>query len=535
MPSLFKKRGLSYRTPEGRKCKKHEAVTADASGKEVLRSGFRRKKEKSKNWYGKFTDASGRVHCVPLCPDKAASEQMLSKLIADAAMGKLGLVDPFAEHRRRPLTEHLADYRKILEAKGDTPGHIELTVSRVQALLDGVGAAVVDDLDIARVSEWLTAKRRPRDVSTDLPPGKTEFTPREVAALLGISGAAVRKAVKHRRLPATGHGKKRRYPRATVAALLDRTTQGAAPETVNHYVRAIRSFLRWMVKVGRIPANPLATLELLNAKEEVRHGRRALTADELIRLLGVTRDSRRSFRGLSGEDRFHLYATACGTGYRARGLASLTRESFALDERLPVVTIAVRRNKSRKPKVQPLPLDVAELLRGYLKGRTPGQPLWGGTWAEDHRGAEMLRGDLEAAGIPYVVAGPDGPLHADFHSLRHSYLTLGGQAGIDLRTLQVLAGHSTPVLTTRYDHRELAVLAAAVEKLPRFLPKRPEPEETQLKAADIDDPAACTRLARTPDVSGQDPSSPVSGQCTAGATHETTQPPVLQGVGHRQT
>ena len=186
------------------------------------------------------------------------------------------------------------------------------------------------------------------------------------------------------------------------------------------------------------------------------------------------------------------------------------------------MVLAVRRNKSKKPKIQPLPRNVAELMRKYLKARPAQQSVWGGTWADDHRGAEMLRADLETAGIPYVVPGPDGPLHADFHALRHSYLTLGGESGVDLRTLQVLAGHSTPVLTTRYDHRELAILAAAVEKLPNFLPPQPG----------AGDPSACTRLARTGDVSGQFLSVPVSEAGAVGTTPEITQPPVSQGVGH---
>src|ERR1700687_5525615 len=67
-------------------------------------------------------------------------------------------------------------------------------------------------------------------------------------------------------------------------------------------------------------------------------------------------------------------------------------------------------------------------------------------------------------------SGPDAPLFADFHALRHTCLTLGGRAGIDLRTLQELAGHSTPTLTARYSHRRLYDLAGAVEKLPNFLP-----------------------------------------------------------------
>jgi hypothetical protein len=82
----------------------------------------------------------------------------------------------------------------------------------------------------------------------------------------------------------------------------------------------------------------------------------------------------------------------------------------------------------------------------------------------------MLRIDLEAAGIPYAVEGPDGPGYADFHALRHSYLTLGGRSGVDLRALQELAGHSKPELTARYSHRRLYDLAGAVEKLPNLVP-----------------------------------------------------------------
>jgi len=117
----------------------------------------------------------------------------------------------------------------------------------------------------------------------------------------------------------------------------------------------------------------------------------------------------------------------------------------------------------------------------------------------------MLRGDLEAAGIPYAVEGVDGPLFADFHALRHTYLTLGGLAGIDLRTLQELAGHSTPTLTARYSHRRLYDLAGAVEKLPNFLPARADGSEAAtLRATGTEGPAApfqllasCSPVAKT--------------------------------------
>src|SRR5204862_2115495 len=127
----------------------------------------------------------------------------------------------------------------------------------------------------------------------------------------------------------------------------------------------------------RMPDNPLAHLEGGNVQTDRRHDRRELTAEELRRLLGMTRASLRAYRGLTGPDRFVLYATACGTGFRATALASLTPESFDLDAETPAVTLAARHNKSRKPKVQPIPPDLVELLRDYLAGKPAARPVWG--------------------------------------------------------------------------------------------------------------------------------------------------------------
>src|SRR5207247_1875980 len=97
---------------------------------------------------------------------------------------------------------------------------------------------------------------------------------------------------------------------------------------------------------------------------------------------------------------------------------------------------------------------------------------------------------LEAAGIAYAVEGPDGLEYADFHSLRHSFLTLGGRSGIDLRTLQELAGHSKPELTARYSHRRLYDLAGAVDKMPNLVPPTSEAmEAAELRRTGTDDAA----------------------------------------------
>jgi integrase len=272
-------------------------------------------------------------------------------------------------------------------------------------------------------------------------------------------------------LAATGQGRARRLPRETVLAIAERSTRGSGPSTANGYVRALCGFMRWLVREKRMPHNPLEDLALLNAKVDVRRARRELTADELRRLLAAARSSTWVFRGLTGLDRYFLYWAAATSGFRAGALGNLTPADFDLeDPRGAVVVLPARFNKSRKVKVQPLPSDVAADLKTYLAGKPLDEPVWPGSWAARRQGAVMMRKDLAAAGIPYTTDGPDGPEHADFHSLRHSYLTLGGRHGIDLRTLQELAGHSRSELTERYSHVRLVNLAGAVEKLPSLRP-----------------------------------------------------------------
>ncbi len=426
----------------------------------------------SKCWYFKCRDGNGIVRRVKGFADLKATEQLAAEMERTASRVRVGIIDPAEEHARRALTEHLKDYAAALEAKGSTIEHVRQTVGRISALLAGCGFVFPHDAETAKASEWLNSIRR--DSATVAIPRVDSFTPADCAKLLGISGAAVRAAVKRLNLAAMGTGKDRTFPRATVEALSMNRAKGSGPETVNHYVRAVRGFFRWLVKAKRIGSNPLEYLTLLNTTTDVRRARRELTADELRRLFTAARSSSRTFRGLSGVDRYFLYLLAAGTGFRANALANLTPADFDLAE--ATVTLAARFAKNRRTKVQPLSAEVADALRDFLDGKPPNASVWGGTWASDHKGAQMIRIDLEAASIAYAVEGPDGPEYADFHALRHSYLTLGGRSGIDLRTLQELAGHSKPELTARYSHRRLFDLAGAVAKMPNLVLPNEVPE-----------------------------------------------------------
>jgi hypothetical protein len=169
-------------------------------------------------------------------------------------------------------------------------------VGRLEALLDGCKFRFLPDVSASRVMDWLADLRGKGGVPTaaGLEPGREWFTRAEVGKLLGIKSASVTPLVRRHRLPAEGKGKARRFPRATVAALLGKKGRGASVETSNQYLAHLKSFFNWLVKDRRIGESPVAHLAPGNIDVDRRHDRRELGAGELRRLLLATPDSERT-------------------------------------------------------------------------------------------------------------------------------------------------------------------------------------------------------------------------------------------------
>jgi integrase len=53
-----------------------------------------------------------------------------------------------------------------------------------------------------------------------------------------------------------------------------------------------------------------------------------------------------------------------------------------------------------------------------------------------------------------------------FHSLRHTFITALGAAGVSLEHRKLLAGHTEEAMTERYSHTEVETLRAGVDRLP---------------------------------------------------------------------
>ena len=99
-----------------------------------------------------YFDEHGKRRKAPTgCQDKAEALRYANHLENEARKRRTGEIDPtaerFAKEARRPLAEHVADFRQFLPDKGNTPKHVRMTCRHVQVDTGHVNEAkTVSDL-----------------------------------------------------------------------------------------------------------------------------------------------------------------------------------------------------------------------------------------------------------------------------------------------------------------------------------------------------------------------------------------------------
>jgi hypothetical protein len=205
------------------------------------------KTRESAKWYAEIKDHDGRRRRIPGFTDKGATAELgrqVERLVAlrsvkqpptpelsawlegmpagfTRQLATWGILDSRHVGHSKPLSDHLGDFKRSLEAKENTARHVTETTKRVRAVLNGCGFKYQSDLSAARVASWLA----------------------------------------------------------------DQRTKGMGTATSNHYLTAVKGFCAWLVRERRMTANPLAHLSRLNAETDVRRERRTLAADVFANLI----------------------------------------------------------------------------------------------------------------------------------------------------------------------------------------------------------------------------------------------------------
>jgi len=386
-------------------------------------------RKRGKVWYFKFVDGNRCPSERKGCPDRRVTEEMARAAESEAAKVRAGLVDPGVKKRldagRRPITEHLDDFQAHLIAKGNTAKHADLFVGRARRVAALVAGGRLDEFELPRSS---TRAERTRAESL------------------------LRKLVASARLTDL-------TPTAVQAALAALRTAGRSLATCNHHRAAVRGFTRWAWRDGRIFDDALAGVTGYNAKEDRRHDRRTVGLDKLRRLIEVA-EKGPTYRRMTGPARALCYRLAVAIGLRFSEIGSIVPGSLDFEATPATVTIKAGYTKNGEPATLTLPADVAADLRAWVTGLSADSAVF----PLPTRGADMLKIDLDAAGISYR---DPGGLVFDFHSLRCQTATLADQAGVSPQVVQRMMRHSTLELTGRYTRPRSHDLDSATSSLPQ--------------------------------------------------------------------
>ncbi len=225
--------------------------------------------------------------------------------------------------------------------------------------------------------------------------------------------------------------------------LRDIQKEGLSGKTLQNYSEALCAFCNWAVDRGYLSEDPLTKLTSYDTRPQSY--RRALSTEEILKLLQVAPDDRRL-----------LYEVALNTGLRANEIRSLTVQD--LKPELGALALRSRWTKNRKRGVQPIPQWLMDKLVKHSTGLSPSKPL---LYVPSHTARELDK-DMEAADIPKWTS--EGKI--DFHSFRTTFITRTVEVGANVKEVQTLARHSTPDLTMNvYAKTSHARLSELTERL----------------------------------------------------------------------
>jgi integrase/recombinase XerC len=225
--------------------------------------------------------------------------------------------------------------------------------------------------------------------------------------------------------------------REWVIYLLDE--QRLAASSVNRKLSALRSYYKYLRRVGRVSANPM---EKVTAPKKRKPLPSFVRESEMDRLLEMTKEDV-SFKGI--RDRLILMVFY-ETGIRRAELLSMTDASVDLVARQIKVT-----GKRNKQRIVPFGEELEKEFESYLAAR---EGLHGDrppVLFVNENGAAMTESQVSNLVKKYLSMVTTIEKKSP-HVLRHSFATAMLNNHADLTSIQKLLGHASVATTEIYTH-----------------------------------------------------------------------------------
>jgi integrase len=221
-----------------------------------------------------------------------------------------------------------------------------------------------------------------------------------------------------------------------------RKEDGVSVRTVNIELACLRHMFNMAMKWGKAQKNPVKEVRLFKEPEGKD---RILSPEEEVRLLETVRNTKKA------KHLEPVIIAALQTGMRKSEVLGLKWSNVDFANRL----ITVEGTKSGYIRKIPMNAKLTEILQHgrkenhseFVFADRRGKPYKSFRSAWEHA--------LEKAKIEELT----------FHSLRHTFGTRLGMAGVDIKTIQELMGHRDIKMTMRYSHPTAQHKRNAVEVL----------------------------------------------------------------------
>jgi len=363
-------------------------------------------------WYDH--DGKRREHSTRTT-DKATAERILTKFVSDVALRRDGVVDArkdrYAIEGRKPLDVHVADYIAHCRHIGHAKRSVDQKARHLQRLQEVTGVTRLADLTADALERYMRT-------------------------------------------------------------LLD---DGRSARTANFARQIAVAFTSWCVKTNRLESCPLHVVPRLDEQRDRRRERRALTDDELARLMTVAES-----RG-----RKAWYLAAVLAGLRKGDLQRLKWCDIDFNEN----TITISEGKAKRVDVIPLHPQLADELRKRQQASlaTPQAKVFPQTVTDRTRQKDFLRAGLareevivDDNGKPVMIGkgkrqrpktrivteDADGRV-IDLHAMRTTLGTNLARQGVAPQIAQRIMRHSDYRTTlNHYTVLGLSDTAKAVDALP---------------------------------------------------------------------
>jgi len=379
-------------------------------------SGTSRVSYQADTWTAQFTDEKGTVRRVSTkTTHRDVAEKMLAQYEKEVERIKTGVITreelEKAQVQHTPLENILEQFRTKMAADGTTARHINDTIRKIDTLF---AACKIDSLATIRreaVELWIADELKKKDRSVG---------------------------------------------------------------TINSYVIAVKSFIQYLVDIDVFTKHPIKSLGKLNTDLDRRLQRRAMTEEEIDRLLTATASGVRRKVG-EPDERVLIYRLLLGTGLRSTELSLLTPSQ--IDFKHCRLKIEAAKTKNKKTGILPLRPDLVQSLKERMEklGIKPRERFFQHNQAQIRR---VFYSDLKAAGIKRL---DESGRSIDIHSLRKTFGTMLANAGVPLTTTQRLMRHSNPQITAKlYIDVTPVNMMQALEKMPAFSPVLPDSPKNSL-------------------------------------------------------